>query len=235
MSKSWRGEERERRKGGARERRRNREIDYTRTSEQPDVITPEWALKRMEAHINFALERLIGQGEIGVDEKRDYAAMMRRDVVAAARNYEGGFVGPNGKPASAAHYLTVVVDNAAHRIVSYNERMRTNPRTLSLDAICTSDGEPTESRYADLISDRCKSVRDVDLRLDVERLLLDLDPVSRKVLVLRLKGYSNTEIGDVLGCCRQNVELTHLPKIRKIARICGFIPPSEARREKIRK
>lgn len=227
MSKTWRREERAKHRGG---RPAVRKVDFTRRSEQPEVVTEEWALKRMAEHVNYVLEVLISAGEVEVSDKADYAAMINRAIIKAVPAYDPDRRDEDGRTTSAVHFFTVVVDNAAFRVRRFNERMRNGLRTVPI-ADGQGEGGPwgAISQYSDLLSDRGRTIRDIELRMDVRTLFGMLTEIERYVLSMRLSGHSYNEIGDSLGCTRQYILKDFVPRIQLVARDCGFFPASERR------
>ncbi len=82
----------------------------------------------------------------------------------------------------------------------------------------------TEGRY---LSDDCRSVRELWFRMDLAELRLRLDREQRTVLRMRLEDYTFEEIAGRLGCDRDRIRKTVMPKIQKVARKLGFIPRSD--------
>lgn len=227
MSKTWRREERAKHRGG---RKADRNVDFTRRSEQPEVVTAEWALERMAEHVNYVLEVLISAGEVEVSDKADYAAMINRAIIKAVPAYDPDRRDEAGRTTSAVHFFTVVVDNAAFRVRRFNERMRKGPVTVPI-----SDGQGdggtwgAVSEHSDILGDRGKTIRDIEFRMDVRTLFGLLTDIERYVLAMRLVGHSYNEIGDSLGCTRQYILKDFVPRIQLVARDCGFFPASERR------
>ena len=226
MSKTWRGDERRKRRA---RRTGGYEVDFTRRSEQPEVVTAEWALERMAEHVNYVLEVLISAGEVDVADKADYAAMINRAVIRAVPAYDPERRDEEGRTTSAVHFFTVVVDNAAFRVRRFNERMRKGMKTVPISDWTGEGGPSGVSACSDFLSDRGRSVRDIELRMDVRTLFGMLTGIERYVLSMRLSGSSYNEIGDSLGCTRQYILKAFVPRIQLVARDCGFYPASERR------
>lgn len=225
MSKTWRGDERKGRRGAL--RGQSAAIDYTRRSEQPEVVTEEWAVERMAEHVNYVLESLIDTGEVYVVDKEDYRSMINREIIRAVPYYDPDRKDEEGRTSSAVHFLTVVVDNAVQRVRRFNRRMRRGHVTVP-----PGERPPLPSwisEKSELLGDGGRSVRELELRMDVNTLFGLLTDVEQRVLAMRLEGHSYNDIGDALGCTRQYVLKAFVPRIQLVARDCGFYPASERR------
>ena len=243
MSKTYRGEERRR----VRDSRRAREDEggfgeeldggmYVRRSKQPAVITPEWAVERLERHINYELERLISEGAIEPVEKADFASRLRRKIVCATPRYTEEYAKRRGcgRGASAVHYFTVVVDNELRTIRAFLERRSVGRVEVPIGQLPADEAGKFGyvSQDSAEFSDECKNVRSLEFRMDLNTLVGMLKPTEHTVLRMLLEGYTQEEIGDRIGCTASNIRKTHIPGIRRKARLCGFIPPSEIKLKK---
>lgn len=217
-----------------RRRRRDEECEvFERKSEQPEVITAEWAVGRMAEHVNYELERMIANGEIDVADKADYAAMINRRIVKSVPTYDGECSGGRrGRAASAVHYFTVVVGNEIGHIRRYLEQACRNAVEIPIAQLPSEEARahgflsPDSSEF----SEGCRGIRQLELRMDVNTLVGMLKPCECTVLKMRICGFSNEEIADELGCCVSNLRKTHLKNIRRKARRCGFVPASDMRK-----
>jgi len=213
------------------------QAEYVRTTVQPKKVTAEWIVGKMADHVNYELERMISGGEIDPSDKADYAAMINRRIVKSTPMYDvERRTGHQGRSASACHYFTVVVDNELNHIRKYLAR-RSDRRKYELPIAQLPADEARECGFispeSEEFSDKCRNVRQLDFRMDVNTLVGMLTKDECAVLRMRILGYTIDEIGDRLGCCRSNVKKTHIKNIRRKARACGFFPASEARRGRI--
>ena len=126
MSKSYsRRERRERRQDAARSRM---SVENARQPDQPDVITPEWAVGRMAEHINYELEQLIEGGRIRIEDKPELAAAIKERICKSLPAYDEG-------KSSAVHFLTVVVDNEMSHIRAALDSMKRNIETKPIRSL----------------------------------------------------------------------------------------------------
>ena len=233
MSKTFTREERRRRRSDYRRNEgKAKWVEYTRRSEQPAVITPDWAGGRRADHVRFRVGNLVEAEIISDSDIEDYIDMVNRRIRKSVSEYDASRPNAQGRTSSAVHFFTVVVDNEILHIRDYFDRRAQHMTEVPLSRLPKDEAEKLGyvSVESEELSDQCKCVRDIDFRMDVKTLVGMLTPSELTVFKMRLGGCTNTEIGDELGCSRQNVENTYLKHIRRKARACGFVPPSEARK-----
>ena len=211
-----------------RERRARKAAESTREETscrevQPETVTPEWALERLSEKMTFETWQLLQHHEISNSEVEEVLGMMRRAVITGVAKYD-----PTSG-ASAVHYLVVAVENVANRIHRYNERRRNRAVLLSLteDIVEAAHEAGMISTDAPDFSDNGRTVKSFEYRDAVRTLFALLDPVNRLILMMRYQGYTDEEIGDVLGCSRQKIQLVHSPVIVAAAHKCGFYSQEE--------
>ena len=232
MSKTYRGEERRKRKG---ERRREPEDwenpeRYVRRVEQPAVITPEWAIERMKRHVDYKLEQLISNGELLVRDKEDYVWIVNARIARSLDYFD--VENRKGRSASAVHYLNIVVDNEISHIrrsLIHQQRLRIMGAVMLLPESVAADYHYVD---ASAMSDGCRSVKELELKLDVNTLRGLMLPNEVEIFDQLLEGYTQEEISLRQGLSRWLV-MKAIRAIRKKARTCGFEPPSEVRRGRI--
>lgn len=220
MSKSYsRRERRERRQDAARSRM---SVEYARQPDQPDVITPEWAVGRMAEHINYELEQLIEGRRIRIEDKPELAAAIKERICKSLPAYDEG-------KSSAVHFLTVVVDNEMSHIRAALDSMKRNIETKPIAFMTTEEARALGYISEETLSDGSKCIRDLEFRMDVKVLRGMLRPLELRVLDLRLQEFTHEEIGERIGLSRFQV-MRLMKRIRSVARKCGFVPPSEVRK-----
>lgn len=220
MSKSYsKAERRERRQVVVRTRR---PVDYTRRSEQPDVITPEWAVERMAEHVNYELERLIDEERIGFEDKAELTATINGRICKSLSAYDGD-------RASAVHFLNVVVDHELSHIRAALDSLKRNVETKPIAFMSDEEARALGYVSEETLSDGSKCVRDLEFRMDIKVLRGMLRPLELRILNLRLQEFTHAEIGERIGLSRFQV-MRLMRRIRSVARKCGFVPPSEVRK-----
>ena len=220
MSKSFTREERRVRRQVADRSRVS--VDYTRRSEQPEVITPEWAVGRMAEHVNYELEQLVEGGRIGFEEKPELAAAINGRICKSLSAYDGD-------RSSAVHFLTVVVDHELSHIRAALDSLKRNVETKPIAFMADEDARALGYVSDETLSDGSKDVRDLEFRMDIKVLRGMLRPLELRVLNLRLQEFTHVEIGERIGLSRFQI-MRLMKRIRNVARRCGFVPPSEVRK-----
>jgi len=203
--------------------------NYKRRVAQPAVITPEWAEKMMAPHLQYALQVLVEQGVISSSEVVDYTAVVNRRVRNAAEQYDAEKRNASGKTASAMNYLMSTVENTVANIVKSLNRLRRNAVEVPISSLPPDEAAELGfvSKDDHAFSDECKSVKELILKMDLDTFVRMLTREQYIVFKMRLAGCSNEECGDALFCSRFRVAKQILPRIRKKARLCGFVPRSE--------
>ena len=220
MSKSYsRRERRERRQDAARSRM---SVEYARQPDQPDVITPEWAVERMAEHVNYELERLIDEERIGFEDKAELTATINGRICKSLSAYDGD-------RASAVHFLNVVVDHELSHIRAALDSLKRNVETKPIAFMADEDARALGYVSDETLSDGSKGVRDLEFRMDIKVLRGMLRPLELRVLNLRLQEFTHVEIGERIGLSRFQI-MRLMKRIRNVARRCGFVPPSEVRK-----
>ena len=202
-------------------------VDYTRRSEQPKVITPEWAVDRMADHVNFELEKLISEDHIAAGEKWDFQEKINDRIRAAVPEYTSAVSQKTGRSSSAAHFFTVVVDHAVADIRKASKRLKARATFVPIVPYCKPEDEKAgKSISEESLSDECRSVKELEFRMDVNTLTSMMDELEREIFQLRLQEYTQEEIAAKLMISRFKI-MRIMKSIRAKARKCGFIPRSE--------
>lgn len=215
MSKSYTRDERRQKNIYRRASRRKTPVDFSRRSDQPDVITPEWAVGTMSEHVDYVLGQMVADGEAKPEDADDYRSVINRRICLSLRSYD-----PN--VASIRNYLTNVVGREMLHIYRMMATYRRYSRIVQLRPVVPlcddKDGLPENS-----LSDGCRSIRQLELRMDVDVLGRMLWPLERRVLVLRIDGLTLDEIVAELGITMYATRQI-LANIQKKAVECGFEP-----------
>lgn len=209
------------------------EVQCAKPKREPEEITLEWALKRMSRRMNSAVESLVSSGLIDAGEREDYFSILKCHLAKVVPLYSAERTGKDGRTSSAVHFLWRSIDTCMTTARRYLTR-KCRRRDM-LVRIASGDEEETqpgvELAPSDICDRRCRSVRDVDLRLDLETLFSMLRPDERLCLSMRLEGYTDMEIAERLGdgSDRFHVQKVLMKHVQEKARECGFFPASELR------
>ena len=216
---------------------RSERRDFKRRTQQPKEISPEWVLKRMEKHINYVLDYLVRNETIPKQDREDCKGKIVLYLLKAIPQYNPERKNDDGKSASAVHYFTLVVDGIAANICDYYNFRKQYYHPVEIVSAAPEEVEKdgAVSVESEALSDHCKSIKELDFKMDVETLYKMLTPEEANFLNLRMAGYTDKEIVEDMGVPNRDYFTIHLlPEIRRKARICGFYPPSEVRAGKDR-
>lgn len=220
----------EREEGQTVRRRRNPK----RGEEQPAPapMTPEWAMELMRKRVESVVGNLAARGIIAGHECEDYVQILNIHICQILPQYDAERVGADGRKASVRRFLSVSIDNAVANIKMRIARLRQNLPIFPMQDYLDDGGDDGAS---DVLSDGCRDVSQLCLCMDVRTLLGMLSAEGRLALTLRFAGFSFNEIADEmrsrLGITadRFHVMNVTMEAVRREARKCGFIPPSELR------
>lgn len=222
------------RKGGKRRKAKQ-------TEDRPETVDLSWAVERMQEHVSYVVKSLVNKQLIEEDDREEYEAIFTAEVCQAGTDYDPNRVGAkSGKTASPLHYMTMRVDAKLSNVTASLAYRRWALRFSSV----TDDED--EAKIDDsliwsgnaCLSDGCRAMKELVFRMDAATLLSMLTAEERMTLAMRYKGYTDIEIADALSLAfhratdRHRVQKVHVVHIQKKARLCGFIPPSEARGRK---
>lgn len=223
MSKTYR-------RGEAKGRRRGTdECDVwvergVRRSEQPERITPEWALARMENAITFAVKTLLDDEIIPTSEAQDCEQEIRIRVARASERYDAERKGARGRNASAVHYLNVVIDSTRKNIIRAFGKYGPYAKEIPCDVLRPKEGDGWELDDTFNLSDDCRSVRELDWRMDMESIRNLMTPRQRKSFEMMCCGRSAEEAMDEVGVFGGSFYRRVLEPIRGVLRKCGYAP-----------
>ncbi len=200
-------------------------------------IDPEWAMKRMSKRIACVVDELVREGTIREEEREEYVSIVAAHIVRFAREYDPDRVGKSGRKSSPLHYLRVVEMGLTCNIREYVKFRRENVRMMPIAASRKEAEDIGRSVWVGdpALSDGCRSVQALFLKMDTNTLYEMLTAEERRCLDMRLAGYTQEEIAEELGrlldrpCDRDHVRKVVMLHIRRKARACGFFPPSEVR------
>ena len=198
-------------------------------------IDPLWAINRMEKRINFVVSGLIEEGLILESEREDYISRYNEQLIRLSGNYDPSFVGPNGKPASPLHYLRIIEGGLTGNIREYALYRKKYARVLSI-ASTQEEAETVPGMISPNkrpFSDECRTVKQLELRMDVDTLFAMLDVPEGICLSMRIEGFSQEDVALEISrrtgkpCDRDDIRKSILLRLQAKARKCGFYPPSE--------
>lgn len=234
MSKSWRrgdsGWD-----GGPRRKGRRR-AEYRCLHEQPDELTVEWVLEHVAKRIAFIAKSLVETETIGEDEREEYESVLKHEVVTKFATYrsdvapgETGRRGRERRQASAICYFQTVLRNKMLNII---ERIETEESVMDRETpIALRKAEErsgcgyVDEESADL-SDGCRSVRQVDFRLDVNTLVGHLTPDEWKALKCRYCDLTFRETAERIGCSEPRARRL-MKRVAEKAERLGFERPKQ--------
>lgn len=213
--------------GGWRRGRRRGEGGKARSAAVPETPTLEWAVAKMGRHIEFEAERLVTDGIIPLCEKEDAMSVMRVALIAALPRYDAERVAQDGETCGIVHFLTVVVDNAMHKMRRFHSRLCRTGETIPLPAAEPDGAGAFGPDEGSPFFGRCRSVRVADFRMDVETLRGMLTAVEREAFDLLLEEQSYVAIAKKFGISESWFRRSVLSGIRRKAVKCGFVPASK--------
>ena len=199
--------------------------DFVKRMDEAKQITPEWVVERLARHIDYEVDRLISKGWLQPSDKEFYVSYLSNAACKAIPSYN-----PIKDAAeSPCHYFTVVVDNTLTHVRNYLLADKRRRKMIPIYNVSPEEAEKRGCVSEEELSDNCRNIRDLEFRMDVNTLRSMLTAEERKVLSMRLEGYTNAEIGEAIGSNRHRVEKTVLKHIQEVARLCGFVPQREIR------
>lgn len=198
-------------------------------------IDMDWAISRMATRVNCVVNDLIKDELICEGEREDYIAKYNAQLVKLARKYDPSRVGKNGRTSSPLHYLRIIEAGLTSNIRDYaifrKKHFRNHTLVQTYDeaketpgSVCVEDAR---------MSDGCKNVKELELRMDIKVLEDMLNEEERICLAMRIEGYTQDEVAVEIGkCTGRPCDRDHVRKVVMIhlqfkARKCGFYPPSE--------
>ena len=198
----------------------------------PVGLSVEWAIERTYDRANWGLELMIEEGLFSPSDKEYYLGEIQKKIRAAAPKYSPVAENKDGKlvRVSQSHYALMVVDRALYTLRDHFKRGTNKLEFLPItDGMSVEESQTKGCVHVDELNDGGRSVKDLELKMDMKTLFSMLDPEERVTLRMRLEGYTMEEIGERLGCDRFRVMRTILPHIGEVARECGFFPASEVK------
>lgn len=235
MSKTWRGDERARRRGTKRGRPDSPAESPGAAARQPGeiaeprAISPDWAWRRVSDHAMGELRALVQEGVVLDGEEDIHAEGIRMALEESVGGYDPDWRGPDGKSCSPSHYCLMIVDRRINNIRRNVARAKGNAKEKPISQLPPCESAKLGYVSEESISDRCRCVRELWLRMDTNVLLGMLTPLELEVLDLRQDEFSERDIARKLGICRYQV-VCLLKSIRMKARHCGFFPAEEVKK-----
>ena len=205
-------------------------------------IDPDWAVERMATRISCVVDQLIREGTLEEGERQEYIAVFNAQIVRFAAKYEPEWTDREGRrhACSPLHYLRIVEGGLVGNIRDYAAFRRRSMRPLCIVKTKEeSEGSASAIHEGDRrLGDRCRTVRSLELRLDVETLEAMLDDEERICLWMRYDGFTQEEVAEEISArMKKSVDRDHVrkvvvPHLQVKARKCGFLPASEMRWQK---
>ena len=206
-------------------------VEYAAAALEPETITAEWALERLEDAISFGVASLLHQGLILDSQMDDYEQLLKIHVVGAIPKYDPTRKGRNGRTSSAVHFLRVVLERKLANMVEELSAAREEYEHISIDAIAPKENEGGgDARDCFDFGDKGKFVERLDFRLDMTTIASLLRDKERKAFLLILRGHTHDAIVAAMGVCKYDYFNNILPAIGKVLVECDYGPK---RREKI--
>lgn len=193
---------------------------------EPEVITPEWAIARMRERVNYLLEQMIIKGEILFRDKEDYFSIINIAIWKSLEGYDPYY------GASIVTFLNAVVDNEVGHIKEALNRFCRKAVTVPIMLLPETEAAGYGYVSAGAMSDGCRGVKDLELKMDVNSLLGLLTPLEKSVIAFRLNEYTQDEIMAELKITRYFFRKA-MKGIREKAKACGFIPLSESKSKNV--
>lgn len=227
MSRSLSREERRQ----LRRERRNTEfcevvpVVYAERTPEPEVITPEWAVARMEDQVSFKVAQLLQQGCITDAQMDDYEQMFKLAILDALPKYDPERKASNGRTSSATHFMTVVLEKTVAKAIESIECARKAAEMIpieTLDDESESQGAIRNAVFS--LDDRGEFVERLDFEMDMATIATLLPARERKVFLLVLQGYNHLEICAAIGMGKSAYYEFVIPAIAKVLVRCGYGP-----------
>jgi len=199
---------------------------WVRRVRQPERITSEWALEVMDRHLQMWLSRQVELGIIEECERDEYEAMVRDVICRAAATYNPAWTDSEGRTASAMNYIRTAADNKmgqiAKRILLQRKRFTKVP--IVADPPAEAERMGCISEEDGRLGDRCRSVGELEFRMDVETLMRMLPRNCADYLKCRIGGMTTVEASRCIGLSRYVIRTEIVPALRETALACGFEP-----------
>ena len=194
-----------------------------------EPVTREAVSAMISGRVESDLRKLVAAGVLKPQDIDHWASYVEDKVCALADRFDPGHIGKNGKPVTASTYF---IGAAIKHVMHVSRYLGQKKRKANLITISTASAEEAAKNgmvAEESLSDGCRSVKELEFKMDVATLYSMLTPDERKILDMRRDGMTNGEIGEQFGRDRHWIEKTVLPKIQAVARKCGFFPQSEIR------
>lgn len=198
--------------------------DYGRHSPQPEVITGDWAVRRLAKRVECWTEDMMAKGVFGSDIMDDVLAGFDRTIRHAVSYYDPDRRGCNGRPVAATTFLRAAFEYAAMNVVRYlNRKCRSAVRVPIVDTdVEQANKDGFVSSEAPVFSDGCRTMEALWLRMDLDALMRMLPARERTCLRMLCEGHTLEEVASELKTSRRTIQRSVVPVIRLSARLCGF-------------
>jgi len=203
--------------------------NYVRHGRQPEVITAEWAAKRLSRRLDCWIREKVAQGVLSEYDRENALYSFDKTVRRAVALYDPARLGPEGLPVSATTYLRTAFENAAQNIVRDLGRQCRTAVLVSIVDGRAREGEQTISSEDPVFSDQCAAVRTLWLMMDVAAFMRCLSPAERVFVRMQYEGHTLEETASALGMTRRSLCRIVVRRVRLVARICGFFSREDVR------
>lgn len=198
-------------------------------------IDKEWIVTRLEKRVKCVVESLICDNLICEWEREDYIERYNWMLIKQSLKYDPTRVGYEGKTSSPLHFMRIVDSGVALNIRDYALYRKKHFRRYTLAQTVREAKETPEAICVEesRISDYCRSIKELEFRMDVLTLEKELNEEGKIFLQMRLHEQSHEKIAESIAiqtrtrCDRDHVRKVVAPYVQAIARKLGFSPLSE--------
>lgn len=205
------------------------ERTFERRIQQPETITFEWARQITAANVDYLLNDLIEQGLVNMFDKGAFRTQFELAILRAVDRYR-----PE-RGAAATTYLAETLHNEYLKIINAARRYARHVVLVPIGDVYDPVEGGVETCSDAMFSDGCRSVRQLEMKIDIDtiRQILRRVPGRGRSLVrffdLLVMGHTCHELALRAELPEQYVILKYLHPVRTICRRCGYGPASEGR------
>lgn len=191
-------------------------IEYAPAAKEPDVITGEWALEQLSEDITFAVHNLKEEGYIGDSQVEDYLNLFSQAIIEAVPKYDPTRTNAEGRTSSARHFLRRVLRSKVCTAIESISVANAVAKKEYIDDMKPQDPDDEDFTDEPWVSDRGRSVRDIDWRLDMESMMRRMTKSSRIVFAMILAGYDHNEAMAAAGVNSTNYWRVRIREIQDV-------------------
>ena len=194
-----------------------------------EELTEVKVRKMIHKPVEQDLRRLVENGVMLPQDSEHWSEYIADKVCALLPKFDPNHIGKNGKRISASTYFIGAALKYTLHVCRYLGQKKRQAVIVSISDKSPEDAKLDGDVSVECLSDECRSVRELEFKMDVETMRMMLGQEERVVLEMLMEEYTHEEIAAKLGCRRLRVTRTLVPHIQNVARACGFIPQSEIR------